>query len=72
MFTHVDLVRLMFQAINGNGRIDAIADATRNAWLNLRRLVQQMKEAAAELTDLSILSEHLRVIFRDESESNDI
>lgn len=70
LFTHLVFARFLFQAINGNGRIDAIADATRNAWSNLMRLVQQMKEAAAELTDPSILSEHLRVIFRDESETN--
>lgn len=59
------------QAISDNRRIDAITEATRNAWSNLLRVIQQMKETAAELTDPSILSEHLRVIFRDESESND-
>lgn len=61
--------KLISQAISENGRrIDVITDATRNAWSNLMRLIQQMKETAAELTDPSILSEHLRVMFRDESE----
>lgn len=59
------------QTISDNGRIDAVAEATRNAWSNLMRMIQQMKDAAAELTDPSILSEHLRIIFRDESESID-
>lgn len=60
------------QAISENGRFDAITEATRNAWSNLMRMIQQMKEAASELTDPSILSEHLRIMFRDESKLNTI
>lgn len=51
----------------GESRIDSMNDAMRNAWSNLVQLMHRAKEAAVELTDPKILSEHLKVIFRDES-----
>lgn len=48
-------------------RVESINETVRNAWANLVEAIQKMKETAVEVTDLRIISEHLQIIFRDES-----
>lgn len=40
----------------------------KNVWRDCLQFFRNVKESAANLTDLRILEEHLQIIFRDESE----
>lgn len=49
-------------------RFDAVKDGARNTWENMVQALGRLKELVVELSNPSILSEQLRIIFRDESE----
>lgn len=51
-------------------RFDAVKDGARNTWENMVQALGRLKELVVELSNPSILSEQLRIIFRDESEYN--
>lgn len=55
-----------FQAINDT-RLDAVKDNIRSAWENVLQMLSRAKDLTIELSNPAILSEQLRIIFRDES-----
>lgn len=50
-----------------DSRLDMVKDNIRGVWDNIVQILSRTKELALEMTDPSILSEQLRIIFRDES-----
>lgn len=48
-------------------RLNGIRDTAKSFWDNFMQLLGRSKELMTELTNTAILSEHLKVIFRDES-----
>lgn len=56
----------ILQMLN-DSHIVVATENIKNLWRDLLQLMRNVKESAVNLTDPSILGEHLQIIFRDES-----